>query len=43
MANPSLIERQMHQEKSLNISAYSLSEEIANSISHGNKCTLNYH
>ncbi len=35
MANQSLIERQMHQEKSLNISAYSLSEEIANSISHG--------
>ena len=35
MPSQSLIEQQMSHEKPLNISGYSLSEEIANSISHG--------
>lgn len=35
MPSQSLIEPQMSHEKPLNISGYSLSEEIANSISHG--------
>lgn len=35
MANQSLMKPQMHQEKPFNISTYNLSEEVANSISHG--------